>query len=73
MNTVPLLLMTGIPGWNSLREYLDGTMPQWHTFRFATPWVLWLLLLLPLWMLLRGRFGKSAAVQFSSGELLAAA
>jgi len=64
---------TAFPGGDSFREYLDETLPQLHTFRFATPWVLWLLLLLPLWMLLRGRFGRAAAVQFSSGELLAAA
>jgi Ca-activated chloride channel family protein len=57
----------------SFFEYLNDIVPQLHTFRFATPWVLWGLLLLPLWMLLRGRFGRSAAVQFSSGELLAAA
>jgi Ca-activated chloride channel homolog len=54
-------------------DYVHEIIPQLHTFRFATPWVLWALLLLPLWMLLRGRFGRSAAVQFSSGELLAAA
>ncbi|HWB06983.1 MAG TPA: VWA domain-containing protein [Verrucomicrobiales bacterium] len=59
--------------WDSLRRHLDDVIPQLNTFRFATPWVLWLLLLLPLWMLLRGRFGRAAAVQFSSGELLAAA
>jgi Ca-activated chloride channel family protein len=59
--------------WESFRTYLNETIPQLHTFRFATPWLLWGLLLLPLWMLLRGRFGRAAAVQFSSGELLAAA
>lgn len=56
-----------------MSETLNETLTQLHTFRFATPWVLWALLLIPLWMLLRGKFGRAAAVQYSSGELLAAA
>ena len=47
--------------------------PQLETFRFAAPWLLLALLLLPLWMWLRGRFAPVAAVQFSSSQLLAAA
>ena len=47
--------------------------PQLETFRFATPWLLLALLLLPLWMWLRGRFAPVAAVQFSSSQLLVAA
>ena len=43
------------------------------TFRFAMPWLLLLLLLIPLWAWLRGRFSPVAAVLFSSGELLRAA
>lgn len=52
---------------------MSEILPQLHTFRFASPWLLLLLLLLPLWMWLRGRIAPVAAVQFSSGELLAAA
>ncbi len=48
-------------------------LPQLDTFRFAAPWLLLALLLLPLWMWLRGRFAPVAAVQFSSSQLLAAA
>ena len=47
--------------------------PQLNTFRFAAPWLLLALALLPLWMWLRGRFAPVAAVQFSSSQLLAAA
>lgn len=46
---------------------------QLHSFRFASPWLLSLLLLIPLWMWLRGRYGSVAAVQFSSSDLLAVA
>lgn len=44
-----------------------------HTFRFADWWYLPLLVLIPLWIWLRGRFAPVAAVQFSSGKLLKAA
>lgn len=53
----------------SLSEWL----PQWPSFRFASPWLLLLLGWLPFWMWLRGRFGAVAAVQFSSSALLAVA
>jgi Ca-activated chloride channel family protein len=43
------------------------------SFRFADPWLLLLLLLIPLWAWLRGRHAPVAAVQFSSGDLLRAA
>ncbi len=52
---------------------MSELIPQLHTFRFASPWMLLLLILLPLWMWLRGRTAPVAAVQFSSAELLAAA
>lgn len=42
-------------------------------FRFASPLWLWALLLLPLWMMLRGRVAPVAAVRFSSTALLAVA
>ncbi len=58
---------------SAMPEYLSDMGLRLNGFRFATPWVLWGLLLIPLWMFLRGRFGRAAAVQFSSGELLAAA
>jgi Ca-activated chloride channel family protein len=34
-------------------------------FKFAHPWILWLLLLLPLMAYLRGRLGPAAAIQYS--------
>jgi len=40
------------------------------TFRFACWYFLPLLLLVPLWMWLRGRYAPVAAVRFSSGDLL---
>ncbi|RYD29075.1 MAG: VWA domain-containing protein [Verrucomicrobiaceae bacterium] len=46
-------------------------LPPLDTLRFANPELLWLLAVLPLWMFLRGRFGRAAAVQFSSFALLA--
>jgi len=52
--------------WTELQPYLK-------TFRFAAPWLLLLLLLIPLWAWLRGRFAPVAAVAFSSSELLRAA
>jgi Ca-activated chloride channel family protein len=52
---------------------ITGIIPQLHTFRFAQPWWLLALLLVPLWMWLRGRVAPVAAVQFSSSKLLAAA
>jgi Ca-activated chloride channel family protein len=39
-------------------------------FQFAHPWVLYLLLLLPLLAFLRGRQGKDAAIQYSGVGLL---
>ena len=52
---------------------ITGFFPQLHTFRFAQPWWLLALLLVPLWMWLRGRVAPVAAVQFSSNKLLEAA
>jgi Ca-activated chloride channel family protein len=46
---------------------------QLETFRFAAPWLLLLVGLIPVWMWLRGRVAPVAAVQFSSSRLLAAA
>jgi Ca-activated chloride channel homolog len=57
----------------SAAPLLAVEMPDLHSFRFAMPWLLLFLLLLPLWMWLRGRYGAVAAVQFSSGDLLAVA
>jgi Ca-activated chloride channel homolog len=48
---------------NSLLESLHG-------FRFADPWLLLALALIPLWAWLRGRYAPVAAVQFSSSKLL---
>jgi Ca-activated chloride channel family protein len=39
-------------------------------FRFEHPWALWLLLLIPALAILRGRFGREAAVQYSGLSLL---
>jgi len=39
-------------------------------FRFEHPWALWLLLLIPGLAILRGRFGREAAVQYSGLSLL---
>jgi Ca-activated chloride channel family protein len=39
-------------------------------FQFAHPWALWLLLLIPVLAVLRGRFGREAAVQYSGLSLL---
>ncbi len=44
-----------------------------NTFRFASPWWLLALVLIPLGMWLRGRTAPVAAVQYSSGALLHAA
>ncbi len=44
-----------------------------HTFRFAHWWWLPLILLVPLWAWLRGKYAPVAAVQFSSSKLLQAA
>ncbi|MDB6152222.1 MAG: hypothetical protein JWL90_675 [Chthoniobacteraceae bacterium] len=49
---------------------MNDLIDQLHTLRFGTPWMLLLLLLLPFWAWLRGRFGAVAAVQYSSGKLL---
>jgi Ca-activated chloride channel homolog len=38
-------------------------------FEFAHPWILWLLLLLPLMAVLRGRRGNAAAIQYSGLSL----
>jgi len=42
------------------------------TFSFAHPWVLWFLLLLPLFALLRGRWGGTPGILFSSTSLVLA-
>jgi Ca-activated chloride channel family protein len=52
---------------------MSDLFPQLETFRFAAPWFLLLIGLIPLWMWLRGRVAPVAAVQFSSSRLLAAA
>ncbi len=44
-----------------------------RTFRFESWWWLPLLLLIPLWAWLRGRYSPVAAVEFSSSDLLRAA
>ena len=49
---------------------MSDPWPQLHTFRFGAPWLLLALLLLPLWAWLRGRYGKVAAVEYSSAKLL---
>ena len=48
-------------------------LPSLDKLRFESPLMLWLLLLLPLWMWLRGRVAPVAAVRFSSNLLLAEA
>lgn len=53
-----------------MKEWLDQFL---FGFRFASPWLLWALLLLPIWAWLRGRYAPVAAVQFSSAKLLKAA
>ncbi len=52
---------------------MNDLIDEFHMLRFGAPWLLLLLLLLPLWAWLRGRFGAVAAVQYSSGKLLQAA
>ena len=52
---------------------MNDLLPFLHTFRFAHWWFLPLLLLVPIWAWLRGKFAPTAAVQFSSGKLLQAA
>lgn len=52
---------------------MNDLWPLLKTLRFASWWLLPLLLLIPLWAWLRGRFAPVAAVSFSSGELLRAA
>lgn len=54
-------------------QWISDSMPQLGTFRFAQPWWLLALLLLPLWMWLRGRIAPVAAVQYSSNRLLSLA
>ncbi|MGV3530931.1 MAG: BatA domain-containing protein, partial [Chthoniobacteraceae bacterium] len=44
-----------------------------YGFRFASPWLLLALLLIPLWIWIRGRVGQVASVQYSSAKLLEAA
>jgi Ca-activated chloride channel family protein len=39
-------------------------------FRFASPWLLLALLLIPIWAWLRGRYAPVAAIQYSSASLL---
>ena len=52
---------------------MSDWLSQFNTFRFASPWWLLALLLIPLAMWLVGRVGHVSAVQFSSGALLHAA
>ncbi len=52
---------------------MNDWLSQLDTFRFASPWWLLALLLIPLAMWLLGRVGNVAAVQYSSGALLHAA
>ena len=52
---------------------MNDWLSQLDTFRFASPWWLLALLLIPLAMWLVGRVGSVSAVQFSSGALLHAA
>ena len=52
---------------------MTDLLPLIHTFRFAHWWFLPLILLVPVWAWLRGKFAPIAAVQFSSGKLLQAA
>lgn len=49
------------------------TLTGLYGFRFASPWALLALLLIPLWIWLRGQVGPVAAVQYSSAKLLEAA
>ena len=45
-------------------------LPGIETFRFESPWLLLLLLLLPLWAWLRGKVGRAAAVPLASTSIL---
>ena len=49
---------------------MTSLVSQLHHVRFASPWLLLALGLLPLWSWLRGRYAPVAAVQFSSSKLL---
>ena len=49
---------------------MNSLFPQFQHMRFAAPWLLLALVLLPLWAWLRGRFSPVAAVQYSSSKLL---
>ena len=49
---------------------MTSFLSQFHHVRFASPWLLLALGLLPLWSWLRGRYAPVAAVQFSSSKLL---
>lgn len=51
---------------------MNDLLPLLHTFRFESWWLLGLLLLIPLWAWLRGRYAPVAAVEFPSGDLLRA-
>ena len=44
--------------------------PGIETFRFESPWLLLLLLLIPLWAWLRGKVGRTAAVPLASTSIL---
>ena len=44
--------------------------PILKTFRFESAWLLWVLVLIPVWGWLKGRYAPVAAVEFPSGDLL---
>lgn len=52
---------------------MNDVLPLPADFRFASPLWLWALVLLPVWMMLRGRVAPVAAVCFSSTAMLAVA
>lgn len=45
-------------------------LPGIESFRFESPWLLLLLLLIPLWAWLRGKVGRTAAVPLASTSIL---
>ena len=51
---------------------MNDLLPLLKTFRFETPWLLWGLACIPIWVWLRGRVAPAAAVEFPSGDLLRA-
>ncbi|MCX7872585.1 MAG: VWA domain-containing protein [Verrucomicrobiae bacterium] len=49
---------------------MNEFLVQIKTFRFECWYLLGLLVLLPLWAYLKGKFGRAPAIQFSSSELI---